>query len=54
MRQLLGFFFRSEYSYHCLFQKDLFLEDLIAQKADFCSSLLVDAVLAYACFAIRR
>jgi hypothetical protein len=49
MRELLGFFFRSEYSYHCLFQKDLFLEDLISQKTEFCSSLLVNAVLAYAC-----
>lgn len=49
MRQLLGFLFRSEYSYHCLFQEDLFLEDLIAQKADFCPSLLVNGVLAYAC-----
>jgi hypothetical protein len=49
MRKLLAFFFRSEYSYHCLFQKDLFLEDLVSQKTQFCSSLLVNAVLAYAC-----
>jgi hypothetical protein len=52
MRELLGFFFRSEYSYHCLFQKDLFLEDLISQKTDFCSSLLVNAVLAYSCVSV--
>lgn len=49
MRQLLSYFFRCEYSFECLFQKNLFLEDLVSGKTRFCSSLLVNAILAYAC-----
>ncbi|KAF6810225.1 C6 transcription factor, partial [Colletotrichum sojae] len=49
MRDLLSAFFRCEYQFAAAFQKDLFLEDLISQGSDFCSSLLVNIVLAYAC-----
>ncbi|KAG5927461.1 hypothetical protein E4U42_002212 [Claviceps africana] len=48
MRDLLKVFFRGEYLYAAAFQKDYFLDDLIAQRRDFCSSLLVNVVLAYA------
>ncbi|KAG5932622.1 hypothetical protein E4U53_001242 [Claviceps sorghi] len=48
MRDLLKVFFRCEYHYTAAFHKDYFLEDLIAQRRDFCSSLLVNVVLAYA------
>ncbi|KXH40931.1 hypothetical protein CSIM01_08418 [Colletotrichum simmondsii] len=49
MRDLLKVWFRCEFQFSAVFQKDLFLEDLVAQKQDFCSSLLVNIVLAYAC-----
>ncbi|KAF5506420.1 Nitrogen assimilation transcription factor nit-4 [Colletotrichum siamense] len=49
MRDLLRALFRCEYQFSAAFQKDLFLEDLVAQKQDFCSSLLVNITLAYAC-----
>lgn len=47
MRDLLGVWFCCEYSFASIFQKDLFLEDMASQNEDFCSSLLVNAVLAY-------
>jgi hypothetical protein len=49
MRELLTVFFRCEYHFTAAFQKDLFLEDMASGKKDFCSSLLVNAVLAYCC-----
>lgn len=49
MRDLLGVFFRCEYHFTAAFQKDYFLEDMIAQKEDFCSPLLVNVTLAYSC-----
>lgn len=49
MRKLLGFYFLYEYSSFPSFHKDYFLEDMAAQRQTFCSSLLVNAVLAYAC-----
>ncbi|EEU40043.1 uncharacterized protein NECHADRAFT_11983, partial [Fusarium vanettenii 77-13-4] len=49
MRDLLGVLFRCEYQFTAAFQKDLFLEDMAAKRKDFCSSLLVNIVLAYAC-----
>ncbi|KAF3799371.1 Nitrogen assimilation transcription factor nirA [Colletotrichum gloeosporioides] len=49
MQDLLRALFRCEYQFSAAFQKDLFLEDLVAQKQDFCSSLLVNITLAYAC-----
>lgn len=49
MRDLLGVFFRCEYHFTAAFQKDLFLEDMIAEREDFCSPLLVNVTLAYSC-----
>ncbi|KAG5982343.1 hypothetical protein E4U55_002034 [Claviceps digitariae] len=49
MRDILKVFFLCEYQYTAAFHKDYFLEDLIARRHDFCSSLLVNVVLAYAC-----
>ncbi|TEA17729.1 Nitrogen assimilation transcription factor nirA [Colletotrichum sidae] len=49
MRDLIRSFLRCEYQFTAAFQMDLFLEDLAAQRDDFCSSLLVNIVLAYAC-----
>jgi hypothetical protein len=49
MRDLLSVFFWCEYKMTSAFQKNLFLEDMNAGREDFCSELLVDAVLGYAC-----
>jgi hypothetical protein len=54
MRDLLSVFFRCEYQFTAAFQKDLFLQDMIAQQRDFCSSLLVNIVLAYSCVRVPR
>jgi hypothetical protein len=49
MRDILAVFFRCEYHFTAAFQKDYFLEDMAAQRGDFCSSLLVNVTLAYSC-----
>ena len=49
MRELLGAFLHCEYHFTAAVQKDLFLEDMAAQREEFCSSLLVNMVLAYSC-----
>jgi hypothetical protein len=49
MRDLLSVLFRCEYQFTAAFHKDLFLEDMSARRTDFCSSLLVNVTLAYAC-----
>ncbi|KAH8897378.1 hypothetical protein GQ53DRAFT_638658 [Thozetella sp. PMI_491] len=49
MRALLAVFLRCEFHFTAAFQKDYFLEDMAAQRNDFCSSLLVNITLAYAC-----
>lgn len=49
MRQLLELYFLYEYQFFSCFQKDLFLDDMISGCEQFCSSLLVNAVLAIAC-----
>ncbi|GAM83838.1 hypothetical protein ANO11243_018280 [Dothideomycetidae sp. 11243] len=49
MRDLLADFFLCEYAFTSAFQKDQFLEDMAALRTEFCSSLLVNVVLAYAC-----
>ncbi|EFY90076.1 C6 transcription factor, putative [Metarhizium acridum CQMa 102] len=54
MRDLLGVFFRCEYHFTAAFQKDLFLEDLVARRRDFCSALLVNIMLAYSCVCYPR
>ncbi|KAL3601600.1 hypothetical protein FPOAC2_05869 [Fusarium poae] len=54
MRDLLRVMFRCEYQFTAAFHKDLFLQDLAAGRKDFCSSLLVNALLAYACVCYPR
>lgn len=49
MRDLLAVWFRCEYQFTSACQKDYFPEDMVAKRQDFCSSLLVNIVLAYAC-----
>ncbi|KAI1842379.1 hypothetical protein JX266_011420 [Neoarthrinium moseri] len=49
MRELIGVWLRCEYQFTAAFQKDLFLEDMAAKREDFCSSLLVNMILAYSC-----
>ena len=49
LRDLLRVFFRCEYEFTAAFQKDYFLEDMASNKSEFCSSLLVNVVLAYSC-----
>lgn len=50
LRQLLRTFFQYAYPEWFPFHKDLFLLDMAADCADFCSPLLVNAVLANACY----
>ncbi|KAK7973481.1 hypothetical protein PG988_007615 [Apiospora saccharicola] len=54
MRDLLAVWFRCEYQFTSACQKDYFLEDMVAKRQDFCSSLLVNIVLAYACVCYPR
>ncbi|KAJ4244801.1 hypothetical protein NW762_014379 [Fusarium torreyae] len=54
MRDLLNVLFRCEYHFTAAFHKDFFLEDMAARRKDFCSSLLVNTLLAYACVCYPR
>ncbi|PVH92879.1 hypothetical protein DM02DRAFT_662521 [Periconia macrospinosa] len=59
MRDLLAAYFTHEYHLWPLFQKDYFLEDMAKPKTDdrqtpCCSSLLVIAILAYACYCSKK
>ncbi|KAF2692176.1 hypothetical protein K458DRAFT_286529, partial [Lentithecium fluviatile CBS 122367] len=49
MRRLLEEYFVNEHPWELVIHKDYFLEDLSTGKTDFCSSLLVNALLAKAC-----
>lgn len=49
MRQLLQSYFLHEYQWFPSFHKDHFLDDMMSRSTRFCSSLLVNAVLACAC-----
>lgn len=49
MRKLFNIYFLQEYHAAPFFHKDYFLEDMIAGRHGFCSSLLVNAILAMAC-----
>jgi hypothetical protein len=49
MRHLLRSFFLHEYDFFSFFHKDAFLDDMISGSTKYCSSLLVNAVLAFAC-----
>ena len=52
MRKLLGRFFLTEYHLGSFFRMDYFLDDMIAMQDRFCSSLLVNGVLAWACVSL--
>lgn len=45
----ISFYLTTEHPILGLFDADLFLDDLVAQKTDFCSPLLLSAVLSFAC-----
>lgn len=49
LTQLLQSYFLLEFPFFPFFHKDYFLEDLVAGRQQFCSSLLVNAILAAAC-----
>ncbi|RGP76968.1 nitrate assimilation regulatory nira [Fusarium longipes] len=49
MRELIRFYFLQEYDWFTFFQKDYFLDDMVSGSTTFCSSLLVNAVLAVGC-----
>jgi len=46
--KLLAIYFQFEYPRTRLFQKDLFMDDLVQGRTSFCSSLLVNCILANA------
>lgn len=46
---LLSQYFKWDHPIHNFFDKDLFLQDLVSRRTVFCSSLLVNAILAVAC-----
>ncbi|RSL52669.1 hypothetical protein CEP54_010772 [Fusarium duplospermum] len=49
VRSLLKTYFKWEFPYSCFFYLDSFLDDLVAGRERYCSSLLVNAILATAC-----
>ncbi|KAF4960323.1 hypothetical protein FGADI_970 [Fusarium gaditjirri] len=49
LRKLLQTYFLTEYTFFPAFQKDYFLQDMALGRKEYCSSLLVHAVLASAC-----
>ncbi|KAF4344780.1 nitrogen assimilation transcription factor nirA [Fusarium beomiforme] len=49
MRELLQTYFLTEYTFFPAFPKDYFLQDMAAGRKNYCSPLLVHAVLASAC-----
>lgn len=54
LRRLLKSFFLHAYTESFPFHKDLFLSDMANGRTDFCSPLLVNAVMAYACYTCAR
>ncbi|KAK4661170.1 LOW QUALITY PROTEIN: uncharacterized protein QC763_704630 [Podospora pseudopauciseta] len=54
LRSLLRSYFLHEYQWFSAFQKEYFLSDMIADRRQFCSPLLVNAVLALACHSYRE
>lgn len=49
LRSLLKLFFLYEHPFFNCFSQDLFLEDMLSGSTEFCSPLLVNAVLSLAC-----
>ena len=52
MKQILRAYLLSEYSWWTFFHKDHFLDDMVRGSDRFCSPLLVNAVLAFACVSV--
>ncbi|RKL36356.1 hypothetical protein BFJ70_g7287 [Fusarium oxysporum] len=52
MKQLIRAYFLQEYDWFTFFHKDYFLDDMINGSNTFCSSLLVNAILAVGCAAL--
>lgn len=52
LRELLNIYFLFEYSAHPFFNRDFFLDDLVSGRERFCSSLLVNVILAAACVSL--
>jgi len=53
-RRLIAVYLSHQHATFFWFNKDLFLEDLAARRTQFCSSLLVNAILAAACVSARE
>jgi hypothetical protein len=53
MRNMLRFYFRLEHQSLPFFHKDYFLDDMLSGSEDFCSPLLVNAILAECCVSSR-
>jgi len=49
LRKLVQTYFLKEYPFFPAFQKDYFLQDMLSGRKQYCSPLLVHAVLASAC-----
>ena len=49
MRELLLLYFQNEHQWFFILHRELFLDDMSSKRFRFCSSLLVNAILAYAC-----
>lgn len=49
LRAALELYFQYEYHFFSGFHRDLFLDDMLSGSEQYCSSLLVNAVLALAC-----
>ena len=49
---LLMIYFAIEHPFFAFFDKDLFLDDLVAGRSRFCSALLVNAILSISCVSI--
>jgi hypothetical protein len=54
MRELIRAYFLQEYDCFTFFHKDYFLDDMISESNTFCSSLLVNAILAVGCVSLSR
>jgi hypothetical protein len=53
VRSLLRTYFKCEFPYNCFFHIDSFLDDLASGRERYCSSLLVNAILANACVRVN-
>ncbi|KAI9679711.1 MAG: hypothetical protein M1822_007317 [Bathelium mastoideum] len=54
MRELLRLYFLREHMWFTYLHKNLFLEDMASESEAFCSPLLVNAALAFACVSVSR